>query len=116
MPKTRKKTLSEENFEKIVDMSIPFSFPLADLGLYEQNDIDFYKLIYCTLIRFTYLLDFFKSKNEYKYLEDSLCTYFFISDTKELLYQVKYLLAHLSVMKEYGGYEFIVEDKNQIHF
>lgn len=114
--KDEKRTSSEENFEKIVDMSISSSFPLADFGLYDINDIDFYKLMYCTLIRFNYLLEFLKSKDEYKYLEDSLCAYFSTSDTKELLCQVKYLLAKLFVMKRHGGYEFIVEDKNQIRF
>ncbi|OAV70241.1 hypothetical protein Barb4_01484 [Bacteroidales bacterium Barb4] len=114
--KDDKKISSEENYEKLVDMSISSSFPLADLGLYNKNDIDFYKLLYCTLIRFNYLLDFLKSKDEYKYLEDALCANFATDNTKELLYQVKYLLAHSLEMKVSGNYVFVVEDKNQILF
>lgn len=110
------KISSEENFEKIVDMSISSSFPLADLGLYEDNDIDFYKLLYSTLIRFQYLLNFLKSKDEYKYLEDSLCTNFSTGDTDDLLYQVKCLLANLFVMRSSGCFEFAVKEKNQILF
>ncbi|MFV0588832.1 hypothetical protein [Bacteroides reticulotermitis] len=114
--KDDKKISSEENFEKLVDMSISSSFPLADLGLYDKNDIDFYKLLYCTLVRFAYLLDFLKSKEEYKYLEDALCTNFATDNPHDLLYQVKYLLGHLLVMKMSGEYVFVVEDKNQILF
>lgn len=114
--KDEKKISSDENFEKLVDMSISSSFPLADLGLYGKNDIDFYKLLYCTLIRFNYLLDFLRSKDEYKYLEDSLCANLATNNTKELLYQVKYLLGNLLVMKISGNYMFVVEDKNQILF
>lgn len=110
------KITSEDNFEKIVDMSISSSFPLSDLGLYEKNDIDFYKLLYCTLVRFTHLLDFLKSKDEYKYLEDALCTNFATDNTQDLLYQVKYLLGHLLVMKMSGGYVFVVEEEKQILF
>ena len=114
--KDDKKISSGENFEKLVDMSISSSFPLSDLGLYDKNDIDFYKLLYCTLVRFTYLLDFLKSKEEYKYLEDALCGNFATDNPQALLYQVKYLLGHLLVMKMSGGYVFVVEDKNQILF
>lgn len=114
--KDDQKISSGENFEKLVDMSISSSFPLADLGLYGKNDIDFYKLLYCTLVRFTYLLDFLKSKGEYKYLEDALCANFATNNPQDLLYQVKYLFGHLLVMKMSGGYVFVVEDKNQILF
>lgn len=114
--KDDKKSVSEENFEKLVDISISSSFPLSDLGLYSKNDIDFYKLLYCTLVRFTSLLDFLKSKNEYKYLENSLCTNFSTNNTNDLLYQVKYLLGNLFVMKQSGNFTFVVEDKKQILF
>lgn len=114
--KDESKIRAEDNFEKIVDMSISSSFPLSDLGLYEKNDIDFYKLLYCTLVRFTHLLDFLKSEEEYKYLENAVCTNFATDNTQDLLYQVKYLLGHLLVMKMSGGYEFVVEDEKQILF
>ncbi|MEA4808704.1 hypothetical protein SDC9_32312 [bioreactor metagenome] len=114
--KDDKKISSDENLEKFVDMSISSSFPLADLGLYGKNDIDFYKLLYCTLVRFNYLLEFLKSKDEYKYLEEALCTAFATSNPQDLLYQVKYLFGNLLVMKGSGSYIFAVEDKNQILF
>jgi hypothetical protein len=114
--KDDKKSVSEDNFEKLVDMSISSSFPLSDLGLYSKNDIDFYKLLYCTLIRFNYLLDFLKSKDDYKYLEDTLCKNFATDNPQDLIYQVKYLLGHLLMMKVSGDFIFVVEDKNQISF
>ena len=114
--KDDKKISSDEDREKLVDMSISSSFPLADFGLYGKNDKDFYKLLYCTLVRFNYLLDFLKSKDEYKYLENALCVNFATDNTKELLYQVKYLLGNLLVIKEKGCFIFVVDDKNQIPF
>jgi hypothetical protein len=114
--KDEQKISSEDTFEKLVDMSISSSFPLADLGLYDKNDIDFYKLLYCTLVRFNCLLDFLNSKGEYKYLEETLCNSFTSNSPEDLLHQVKYLLGNLLVMKLSGSYEFVVEDKNQIIF
>src|SRR5690606_36331676 len=56
---------SEDNVEKLIDMSITMLFSTSDIGNYENNDLEFGKALYSTIVRFEYLIDFLQSDNEY---------------------------------------------------
>ncbi|SMD44801.1 hypothetical protein SAMN00777080_3435 [Aquiflexum balticum DSM 16537] len=107
---------TEDNFEKLVDLSILMSFSTSDLGVFEDNDLEFGKLVYATIIRFEYLIEFLKSNEVYNYLETDLSTYFSQKNSERVLYQMKYLFAKLLEIKVNKGFKFQVNDDESLVF
>jgi hypothetical protein len=115
--KTKFSISEEDNIENIAEMIITMSFSVADIGLFEDNDIEFGKLILGTLTRFELLVSFLKSKEEYKYLEESLYRYFSLDSIDELVKEVKILFFELLDMKTLNkGYVFNVKNKKSLAF
>lgn len=109
-------TASADNFEKLVDMSIAMTFSRSDLGIFENNDLEFGKLIYATIIRFELLIEFLQSKEEYSYLEKDLYLYFSQKSSKEVSKQMKYLFGKLLELKVKNGFKFKIDDKDSLSF
>ncbi len=107
---------SEDNFEKLVDMSIAMTFSSSDFDLFENNNFEFGKLVYTTIIRFELLIEFLQSKVEYNYLEKDLCKYFAQKNSKEVSKQMKYLFGKLFELKMVNGFKFKVNDKESLAF
>ncbi|WP_108867408.1 IS66 family transposase [Aquimarina aquimarini] len=60
---------SKGNFEKLVDYSIIFRFPISDLAIFEENENpEFIKLLYTTIIKVEHLFDFLNSNGYTAYL------------------------------------------------
>jgi hypothetical protein len=109
-------TASEDNFEKLVDMSIAMTFSTSDIGIFDNNDLEFGKLIYATIIRFELLIEFLQSQDEYSYLEKDLYLYFAQENSKEVSKQMKYLFGKLLELKVKNGFKFQVDDKDSLSF
>jgi hypothetical protein len=109
-------TASEDNFEKLVDMSIAMTFSTSDIGIFDNNDLEFGKLIYATIIRFELLIEFLQSQDEYSYLEKDLYLYFAQENSKEVSKQMKYLFGRLLELKVKNGFKFQVDDKDSLSF
>lgn len=109
-------TASEINLEKLVDMIIAMTFSTSDLGVFENNDLGFGKLLYSTIVRFEFLLKFIQSKEEYSYLEKNLFEYFNQDNSIELTNQMKYLFGKLLELKVNNGFKFNVEEQNSLAF
>jgi hypothetical protein len=109
-------TASEDNFEKLVDMSIAMTFSTSDIGIFDNNDFEFNKLIYATIIRFELLIEFLQSQDEYSYLEKDLYLYFAQENSKEVSKQMKYLFGKLLELKVKNGFKFQVDDKDSLSF
>lgn len=107
---------SEDNLDKFVDMFIAMIFSTADLGMFENNNLEFTKLLYSTIIRFELLLKFLQSKEEYNYLEKDLFKYFDQENSKEVTIQMKYLFGKLLELKIKNGFKFKVEETNSLAF
>ena len=107
---------SEDNFEKLVDMCIAMTFSTSDFGIFENNDLEFGKLVYATIIRFEFLVEFLQSKVEYNYLEKDFYTYFAQKNSKEVSKQMKYLFGKLFELKMKNGFKFQVEDEDSLSF
>lgn len=107
---------SEDNFEKLVDMSIAMTFSTSDFGIFENNDLEFGKLVYATIIRFELLIEFLQSKDEYNYLEKDLYEYFAQKNSKEASKQMKYLFDKLFELKMKNGFKFQVDDEDSLAF
>lgn len=107
---------SEDNFEKLVDMVISMMFPVSDLGMFENDDLEFAKLLYCTLVKFEMLINFLQSDEEYNYLEEGLCRYFNQDSSEQLTEQVTYLLAKLMTTKYENVFKFYVDDDDALTF
>lgn len=106
-----------DNIEKMAEMIITMSFSTSDIGIFEDSDVELGKLVFSTLTRFELLISFLKSKEEYKYLEESLYTYFMLENSDELVKEVKTLFFELLKIKTLNnGYKFNVPNKKSQHF
>lgn len=109
-------TSNSDSIENIAEMIITMSFSVADIGLFENNDIELGKLILGTLTRFELLVSFLKSKEEYKYLEESLYSNFSLENIDELVKEVKVLFFELLSLKTKNGYILNVTNKKSQAF
>jgi hypothetical protein len=105
-----------DNIEKMADMMIAMSFSTSDIGIYSDNNLEFAKLLYATIVRFELLVEFLQSDADYKYLENDLVKYFNQASTGELSKEVKFLFAKLLEMKAANGFKFKIDDKNSLEF
>ena len=102
--------ISEDNFEQLVDYSIIFTFPTADLAIFKNNNLEFLKLIYTTIFKVEYLFDFLNSEPEFENLKLGLIESFNVVSEEEFLKQMKYLFGKLLELKQSNGYLFEVTD------
>ena len=97
-------------------MSVAMMFSTSDIGIFENNNLEFGKLIYATITKFDFLIEFLQSSAEYSYLEKDLYLYFAQADLKEVSKQMKYLFGKLLELKVKNGFKFQVEDEDSLSF
>lgn len=107
---------SDSNFEKLVDFSVIFNFPLSDLAIFENDAVEFLKLIYTTLVKVEYLFDFLNSTSEFDNLKKHLITSFNTESEEDFFKEMKYLFGKLLELKTRNNYIFKVEDENSEKF
>lgn len=108
--------VDEDNFEKLVDYSIVFTFPIADLALFENNNIEFLNLVYTTFFKVEQLLGFLNSKPEYVNLKNGLINSFNVVTEEEFVKQMTYLFGKLFQLKRGNSYLFEVDDEQSLKF
>lgn len=107
---------SDSNFEKLVDFSVISNFPLSDLAIFENDDLEFLKLIYTTLVKVEFLFDFLNSKPEFENLKVHLIASFNTDNEIDFFKEMKYLFGKLLELKTSNNYIFKVEDENSEKF
>lgn len=107
---------SDSNFEKLVDFSVIFNFPLSDLAIFKNDDLEFLKLIYTTLVKVEYLFDFLNSTPEFDNLKKHLIISFNTDNEEDFFKEMKYLFGKLLELKTSNNYIFKVEDENSEKF
>ncbi len=107
---------SQDNVDKMADMAITMAFSSADIGFYSNTDWEFGKLLYTTIVKFEYLLEFLASQKEYQYLEVALCKNLKEVNIADLKKQVKLLLATVFKMKYEKVYKLVPEKAKHIRF
>ena len=107
---------SDSNFEKLVDFSMIFNFPLSDLAIFENDDLEFLKLIYTTLVKVEFLFDFLNSEPEFENLKAHLIASFNTDNEEDFFKEMKYLFGKLLELKTSNNYIFKVEDENSEKF
>ena len=80
---------SDSNFEKLVDFCMIFNFSLSDLGIYENDDLEFLKLIYTTLVKVEFLFEFLNSKPEFENLKKHLIASFNTDNEEDFFKEMK---------------------------
>ena len=100
----------------MADMSITMAFSSADIGVYSNNDIEFGKLLYATIVKFEYLLEFIDLNLEYKYLETALIENFEENNIVGLNEQVKLLLGTILKLKFDNNYKLVIEKPEHERF
>ncbi|QIE59297.1 hypothetical protein G5B37_06885 [Rasiella rasia] len=106
---------AQDNIDRMAEMLIAMSFSSADTGLFEDNDLEFAKLLYATVIKFEFLLDFV-SEDENQYLGEALAKEFNQENLEQLNYQVKLLVATLLRMKHLNSYILTPDREDHINF
>ncbi|MFD1015508.1 hypothetical protein [Winogradskyella rapida] len=107
---------SDSNFEKLVDISVIFNFPLSDLAIFENDDVEFSKLIYTTLVKVEFLFEFLNSKSEFDNLKKHLITSFNTDNEEDFFKEMRYLFGKLLKLKTSNNYIFQVDDENSEKF
>lgn len=107
---------NEENRVLLAQMMIAMSFPISDLGMFEDNAFELGKLVYCAIERFETIIEFLHLSPDYKYLIDSLCIYFNVESIHDLRKNVKYLFSQLLILKTQNSYKFNVNDDRSKSF
>ena len=107
---------SDSNFEKLVDFSVIFNFPLSDLAIFENDDLEFLKLIYTTLVKVEFLFEFLNSKPELDDLKKHLIASFNTDNEEDFFREMKYLFGKLLDLKTSNNYIFKVEDERSRNF
>ncbi|MDV3492440.1 hypothetical protein BAS06_07020 [Elizabethkingia miricola] len=108
--------ITQDNIERIAEISIALKFSTADIGVYEDVNIELLKLGYVTSYKFEKLVDFLKSKEEYKYLIEDLCQYFNQNNLGELSAHVDFLLVQVLRFKNNNSFKLRVEDEESKKF
>ena len=106
---------AQDNIDRMAEILIAMSFSSADTGLFENNDLEFAKLLYATVVKFEFLLEFV-SEDDNKYLGKALAKEFGQENLEELNYQVKFLVATLLRMKHLNSYILVPEREDHINF
>lgn len=109
-------SISDSDFEKLVDLSMIFSFPLSDLAIFKNDDLEFLKLIYTTIVKVEYLFEFLSSKPEFESVKKHLIASFNTNNEEDFFREMKYLFGKLLELKTSNNYIFIVEDANSEKF
>lgn len=107
---------SDSNFEKLVDFSIIFNFPLSDLAIFDNDDLEFLKLMYTTLVKVEFLFDFLNSEPEFENLKKHLIASFNTDNEEDFFKEMKYLFGKLLELKKSNNYIFKVEEENSEKF
>ncbi|MCC4228613.1 hypothetical protein [Zunongwangia profunda] len=107
---------SNSNFSKLVDFSVIFNFPLSDLAIFENDDLEFLKLTYTTLVKVEFLFDFLNSEPEFENLKVHLIASFNTDNEEDFFKEMKYLFGKLLELKTSNNYIFKVEDENSEKF
>lgn len=106
---------AQDNIDRMAEMLITMSFSSADTGLFEDNDLEFAKLLYATVVKFEFLLEFV-SEEKNAYLGIALAKEFGQDNLYDLKYQVKLLVATLLRMKHLNSYILTPERDDHINF
>jgi len=106
---------AQDNIDRMAEMLIAMSFSSADTGLFEDNDLEFAKLLYATIAKFELLLDFV-TKDGNQYLSEALAKEFGQKNPEHLNYQVKLLVATLLRIKHQNSYILTPERDDHINF
>ena len=108
--------LSEDSFDKMVDFTLIAKFPTSDLAIYENEDIEFVKLIYVTLIKVESLLEFLNSDSKFENLKAELINSFNVANQDEFLKEMKLFFGNLMKLKHNNNYLFKVDNQNSKEF
>lgn len=108
--------LNEDNFEKLVDINLIFKFPESDLALFDNDDLEFLKLVYCTIHKVEELFDFLNSNPEFEELKNQFLKSFNTENKEDFIYQMKYLFGQLLNSKTSKDYTFKILDKTSSEF
>lgn len=91
--------ITEDSVEKIAEISVALKFSTADVGVYEDVNIELLKLGYVTSYKFEQLINFLKPKEEYTYLIEDLCQYFNQDIVEKLSANVDFLVVQVLRLK-----------------
>lgn len=103
-------------FDDILNITIAASLPMADISQYDNDVIDFRKLLYVTIVKFQLLLKFVGENEDLYEVERNIYSYFGQENTKAFIKEVKLFFYHLSCLKTTGSYKLVVEDNSSKAF
>lgn len=107
---------TQDNIEKVAEILVSLKFSTADLGVYEDVNLELLKLAYVTSYKFEQLINFLKIEEEYKYLIEDLCKYFNQDSVEKLSAHVDFLLVQILRFKNNNSFKLKVHDEDSSNF
>lgn len=108
--------LDPDDFERLIDLSLVFKFPESDLGLYENDDSEFVKIVYSTIYKVEELFKFLNSSKEFEELKTQYLKSFSSKSDDDFIHQMKYLFGQLLITKMSKNYIFKISNRNSVDF
>jgi hypothetical protein len=108
--------LNEDNFEKLVDFNLVLKFPESDLALFEEDGIEFLKLVFCTIHKVEELFKFLNSNLDFEEIKNEFLNSFSVNSEEEFIVQMKHLFGQLLMSIISKGYAFEVQDEASLKF
>ncbi|MFH7018358.1 hypothetical protein [Flavobacterium sp. FlaQc-47] len=108
--------LNDDNFEKLVDFNLVLKFPESDLALFEEDGIEFLKLVFCTIHKVEELFKFLNSNLDFEEIKNEFLNSFSVGSEQEFIVQMKYLFGQLLMSIISKGYAFEVQDEATLKF
>lgn len=98
--------LNENNFERLIDLSLLFKFPESDLGFYENDDSEFVKVLFSAIHKVEELFKFLNSSGDYVELKNQYLESFSTKSEEDFISKMKCLFGQLLVTKRAKNYIF----------
>lgn len=108
--------LNDDNFERLVDYNLIFKFPESDLALFQNDGLEFLKLVFCTIHKVEELFRFLNSNTDFTEIKNEFLISFKTDSEQEFILQMKYLFGQLLKSKTSNGYAFEVHEKASLEF
>lgn len=108
--------LNIDHFEKIVDYNLLMKFPESDIGMYDNDNDEFLKLIYATIYKVEELFKFLNSNSDFDILIKEFLNSFNSNSESDFFKQMLNLFIFLIKAKSSNSYRFNIGNSEGLDF
>lgn len=107
---------NEDEIENAIETCIINLFPVSDMGILKNTDLEFFRLSHATIVKLKYLFEFLNTNHDLNIIKNQLLESFGKNNEEDFFREMKYLFAQLLGLKTRNNYLFHVENEESISF